>query len=116
MSQNWKIEYYKTPLGAEPIYNFIESLPLKPKTKAYNTLELLTEFGIHLGFPHVKKVSGTPLWELRILGADNIRIFYIAISERTFLLLHGFMKKSQKTPTKDLNIALKRLREYKTRD
>jgi len=112
MIQTWKIEYYKTPTGTEPVYDFIESLPLKAKTKIYNTFELLTEYGIQLGLPHVKKLIGTPLWEIRILGDDNIRILYVTITRKTFLLLHGFIKKKQKTSLKDINVALSRLRTH----
>lgn len=60
-------------------------------------------------------MTGTPLWELRILGEDSIRVFYIAIMESTFLFLHAFKKKKQKTPKKEIDIALKRLEEYKMR-
>lgn len=115
MTPNWKIKYYKTPSGAELIYSFINSLPQKAKTKIYNTFELLTEFGVRLRLPHAKKITGTPIWELRILGQDSIRILYIALPNQTFLLLHGFVKKKQKTSLQDINIALRRLREQTTR-
>lgn len=115
MNQNWKIDYYKTLSGAEPIYDFIEKLPLKTKAKIYNTFELLTEFSTHLQPPHAKKLTGTPLWELRILGENSIRIFYLAMTGKTFLVLHGFIKKTQKTPRQEIVTALKRLREYLSR-
>ncbi|MBU1327004.1 type II toxin-antitoxin system RelE/ParE family toxin [Patescibacteria group bacterium] len=51
--------------------------------------------------------------ELRILGGDSIRIFYVATSGRAFLLLHGFIKKSRKAPKKEIKVALTRLKEYK---
>lgn len=109
----WNIVYYESPSGGVPVYDFIESLNPTAKSKVSNTFDLLTEFGTKLGLPHVKKVTGTELWELRILGGDSIRIFYIATSGRTFLLLHGFIKKSQKVPKKEIKIALARLKEYR---
>jgi len=111
----WKIEYYSTPSGRTPVQEFIEELLDKPRSKVYNTLELLAEFGLRLGLPHTKKVINTPLWELRVLGEQSLRFFYIAIVGQAFLLLHGFAKKSQKTPKNEIKIALERLREYQRR-
>ena len=114
-TEEWNIVYYESLGGNIPVYDFIESLSPVAKSKVSNTLDLLTEYGIKLGLPHVKKVAGTELWELRILGGDSIRIFYIATSGRAFLMLHGFIKRSQKAPKKDIKIALARLKEYKFR-
>jgi phage-related protein len=60
----------------------------------------------------ILKIIGTDLWELRILGKDNLRILYIAVTGRTFVLLHGFKKKKNKTPQKEIKIAESRLTEY----
>src|SRR3990167_8861553 len=112
----WKIKYY-TPRsrGVSTIYEFIESLSEKAQSKLINTFDILTQYGIQLREPHVKKVTGTALWELRILGEDSLRILYIAIRQSTFLFLHAFKKKKQKTDRKSVKIALKRLEEYQTR-
>ena len=110
---NWKIIYYK--LGNQnkfPVYDFIESLDLKSKAKISISFDLLEKYGINLGMPHVRKLKNYDLWELRILGGDNIRIFYVAIRDRKFLLLHGFIKKKQKTDAKEIKIALNRLNDY----
>lgn len=112
---DWKILFYESPSLDTPVQNFIDGLELKAQSKVYNTLELLTQFGIRLGLPHVKKVTGTDLWELRILGSDSVRIIYVAMTGKTFLLLHGFIKKKQKTPTRELTVATKRFDEYRAR-
>lgn len=114
-NKDWNIIYYESSSGDIPVYDFVERLSPTAKSKVSNTFDLLIEYGIKLGLPHVKKVTGTDLWELRILGGDSIRIFYIATSGRVFLLLHGFIKKSQKAPKKEIKIALARLKEYKSR-
>lgn len=111
MKSEWKIEYYKSRRGDEPVLKFIESLPVRSQTKIKATLKLFEELGIQMGFPHVKKITGTPLWELRVLGESAVRIFYVAKIDRVFWLLHGFIKKTQKTPDRELRIALKRARE-----
>ena len=112
MDDKWKIELYENASGDKFVEEFFESLDAKANLKIERALELLETFGIAGGYPHVKKLTGTDLWEYRILGADNIRIFYVAITGRTFLILHGFKKKKQKTPTKEIRIAGERLQEY----
>ena len=111
----WKIDYYKTSSGREPVQEFIENLPEISRSRVHNTIELLAEFGPILKMPHAKKVTGTPLWELRILGEASIRFFYVAKIGQSFLLLHGFTKRKQKIPKKEIKTALDRLREYKSR-
>lgn len=71
----------------------------------------LQEYGLSAIIPNVKKLSGTPLWEIRILGQDNIRILYVTIEKNAILVLHGFIKKKQKTPPKEIKIALLRYKE-----
>lgn len=78
-------------------------------------LDLLEEYGLEGAYPHAKKLVGTSLWKLRIVGADSIRILYITITGKIFLLLHGFKKKSQKTSPKEIRIAQTRLNEYQSR-
>ncbi len=115
MEEKWKIEFYKTATDKSPVDEFVEQLNVKAQNKIVQVIGLLKEFGINLGMPHSKKVIGTPLWELRLLGSDNIRIFYITQSGKTFLLLHAFRKKKQKTDRKEIKIALDRLLDYKSR-
>ena len=100
--QNWKIKVYESPNGEKPVENFIKSLDERAQLKVTRTLDHLEEFGLEGAYPHVKKLIGTPLWEIRIIGADSIRIFYVTVTGKVFLLLHGFKKKTQKTPSKDI--------------
>lgn len=115
MEEQWKVLLYSTPQGDKPVNEFIRSLELKAQTKVYNALEFLKSYGISVGPPHIKKLTGTNLWELRILGSDSIRILYVAITSKTFLLLHGFKKKKDKTPPKEIGIAEDRLAEFRSR-
>ena len=115
MEGKWKIEFYKPINAKSPLDEFVNSLDVRVQSKIVDVLSLLKEFGIKLGSPHSKRVVGTTLWELRILGSNNIRIFYIAQSGKTFLILHGFQKKKQKTDKKEIKIALDRLSDYKSR-
>lgn len=115
MDKKWKIGYYKTTSGKSPVKQFIDKLEVKAQTKIFDTFDLLKEFGVNLSLPHTKKVVRTPLWELRIVGQDSIRIFYITQTGKVFLLLHGFQKKKQKTDKKEIKVALSRLGDYQLR-
>lgn len=115
MDNKWSVKVYESPSGDKPVEEFIKSLEEKTRLKVSRTLDLLEEFGLEGTHPHVKKLAGTSFWELRILGADSIRIFYVTVTRKVFLLLHGFKKKKQKTPNKEISTAQKRLDEYKLR-
>ena len=66
---------------------------------------------IVLGLPHVRPL-GEKLWEMRLTGRDGIgRVIYTAAAGRRLVVLHAFVKKTQKTPRKAMNLALKRLKE-----
>lgn len=115
MDQKWKIIYYQTLEGKIPVFEFIQDLDANAKEKVIRAIDLLVEAGVTVRLPHVKKLAGTLLWELRTLGQDNIRIFYAAVVNKTFLLLHSFQKKKQETDRREIKTALKRLNEYKSR-
>lgn len=89
---------------------FLDTRP-SVKLKALRILSSIEEFGLTAAIPHIKKLTGTPLWEIRILGRDSIRILYVTRSQKQILLLHAFEKKTAKTPLKEIGIALTRFAE-----
>lgn len=116
IDQKWKIIYYQAlTQNSSPVFDFIQDLNPSAKSKVINAIDLLEEFGVRVDPSRAKKLTGTDLWELRILGQDSIRIFYVAVTGKSFLLLHGFLKKKQKTDQKEIKIAINRLIEYKSR-
>lgn len=112
MDAKWKIELYENASGDKLVEQFFESIDNKANLKIERAFELLETFGIDGGYPHIKRLTGTHIWEYRILGSDSIRILYVAITDKTFLILHGFKKKKQKTPIKEIKVAEERLKEY----
>lgn len=76
-------------------------------------IELLAVYGVELGMPHAKML-GNGLLELRVRGRREIRILYIHVAAAQIVLLHGFVKKTQATPKKELQLARKRQQEMKT--
>jgi phage-related protein len=68
-------------------------------------------FGPDLGMPHTRAM-GQGLFELRIKGAEGVvRVFYCTVVGRRIVILHQFRKKSEKTPRKELDTALRRMKE-----
>ncbi|MBI2430971.1 MAG: type II toxin-antitoxin system RelE/ParE family toxin [Candidatus Levybacteria bacterium] len=113
MLSTWKVIYFTTSTGENPVRNFIDNLNPKQQAKILRIFMYIQEYGLQSIIPHVKKISGTPLWEIRILGKDNIRVLYVIHIQQEVLVLHGFIKKKQKTPKKEFGIALKRYEEWK---
>jgi len=79
--------------------------------KIVHQIRALEEYGLTPTNPYLKKLTGTPLWEARILGKDNARIICVAFVNREVLVLSIFRKKTDKTPQKEINISLKRYKE-----
>ncbi len=90
---------------------FIDSLPGIDRAQCGHVMELLIALGKRLGMPHSKKIN-SELWELRTKGAHSIRLFYGVIGGTAYLV-HGFIKKSNKTPKREIDTALKRLYNLK---
>ncbi len=108
----YKVGFYKDQRGYEPVVDFVKSLPVKHRAKAIKTIDLLAEFGRDLKEPYAKHIEDE-LWELRIKqGSDISRIFYFAEIGSSFVLLHGFVKKTEKTPVKELERARRYLDDY----
>ncbi|MBU4098500.1 type II toxin-antitoxin system RelE/ParE family toxin [Patescibacteria group bacterium] len=83
------------------------SLDKIPLDKCLRLIDLLKMFGNKLSMPYSKKIS-TNLYELRIRGQQEVRIFYCFYRDKA-VILHHFMKKSQKTPRKEIEVALSRI-------
>ena len=85
--------------------SYITSLEKPAIAKVVRTIELLELFGPKLGMPHTRKIGN--IHELRIHGKQEVRILY-AFWKGDIVLLHGFTKKSQKIPRKELSTALQK--------
>lgn len=106
---SWKVKFFQTTRGKLPVKEFIEEQNMVEQTKIAHAIKLLTDSGPFLKPPYAKKVKDK-LYELRISGSVEIRIFYTIYNDE-YYLLHLFKKKSQKTPSREINTALGRIRE-----
>lgn len=109
------VEFYKTAAGREVVAEFLDTLPPKDMAKVFRDIDLLAEFAPDLYEPYTKHIDG-PIWELRSKFSSNIyRIFYFIWRDNKLVLLHGFTKKTQKTPPREIQTAKIRLADYETR-
>jgi len=115
----WKIDYYIKENGDIPVKEFIKILPKKHSAKVLWEIDLLEELGTTIKEPYAKPIKGKKykgLWELRIhQGSDASRVFYFLPVGNKFILLHGFLKKTKKTPVSELETALSYMNDYKRR-
>lgn len=103
----WKILLFETNRREKPVEKFINSLDPNTIAKVIHNIDLLEKYGNLLRMPHSKRLA-KDLYELRVKGKVEIRILY-AFRSRNIFLLHAFKKKSQKTPKREMAIALKRI-------
>ena len=119
MSDIFDIDFYKMENGKIPVQYFLYSLEPKLRAKAFRDIELLKNLGNELREPYVKPIKGENnkgLYELRIkFSSDIARIFYFTYCNNKYILLHGFIKKSMKTPPKEIERARKYMEDYKRR-
>lgn len=112
----WTVEFYCDESGREPVVKFLDSLPVDARAKVTRLLELLARYGVLLKEPYTKQVRGK-VRELRVmdpLGA--VRVFYFAYTGKRLVLLHGFLKKTAKTPMRELDMAELRMQEFLVRN
>jgi len=116
---NWEIEYYQKENGEIPVEDFLLSLAPKLRAKAYSDIMLLKRLGINIRAPYSAPIQGEKykgLFELRTkFSSDITRIFYFLYDKNKFVLLHGFVKKTNKTPERELERAVKYKEDYESR-
>lgn len=101
------INFFRTEQQAEPVRAWLKKLSIEEKLIIGTDLKTI-QFGWPIGMPLVKHV-GNGLWEARSsLPQGKISRILFVMHNNTIILLHGFIKKSQKTPPKELDLAKKR--------
>jgi phage-related protein len=109
---NWTIEYYRDSKDKEPVKEFIDGLPEKSQAQVMGKIELLAKYDVLLKEPYTRHIKGK-IWELRIVVSKGYsRIFYFSYTGKRFVLLHAFLKKTDKTPPAEIDIAEKRMRDF----
>jgi len=102
--------------GNEPVKDFILEQPDGAVAEILHVFKLLREFNIQLGTPYIRKIDRSGLREVRIKhSSDLYRIFYFAYTGQRFVLLHSILKRSDRTPEGDIELAVERMNNYKAR-
>ena len=105
---NWGITYCR-----ESVQDEILDLPAGLLARYLRYVERMEVYGPDLGMPHTRAM-GDGLFELRLKAAEGIaRVFYCTMIGKRIVILHQFIKKTDKTPPKELAIARRRMKEVK---
>ncbi len=105
---SYSILYYN-----EQVQEGIMNLPATLQARYIGLTNRMIVYGPNLGLPHTDSF-GSGLFELRLKGAEGIaRVFFCTLVKQEIVMLHSFIKKTQKTPGKELKIAKERMKELK---
>ena len=106
------VRFFKTETGREPVREWL--LSLREEEKWLIGVDIKTvQFGWPLGMPLVRRLS-PGIWEIRTRLENRISRVLFTVFESQIILLHGFIKKTQKTPRDDLNLAIKRMKQIRS--
>lgn len=106
-AMTWRVDILNETVAAE-----IAALPADMQARFLRVAERIADLGLErVGEPHVKHIQGK-LWEMRMTGRDGIaRALYVTATGRRVVVVRAFVKKTQKTPRAEIEIALKRAEE-----
>ena len=104
----YEILYY-----SDKVAEAVASLPLALRARYFHLTDRMEQHGPDLGMPHTRAMKGG-LFELRVKGAEGIaRVFYCTMTRGKIVILHSFIKKTDKAPGHELAIAKKRMKEVR---
>ena len=114
--QEFEIVFYDKPDGSEPVKVFLLSVDDKMRARLIKTIELLAQNGTALRMPYSKHlVDG--IFEIRAKVGSNIsRVLYFFVIGKRIVLTNGFVKKTQKTPKNEIELAKKYRNEFLNRE
>jgi len=107
----WEIRYHDEKLQEAAL-----ALPAGLLARYLHLTDRMVQYGPDLGMPHTRAM-GTGLFEMLLKSQEGIgRVFYCTLLNRRIVMLHQFVKKTEKTPPKELAVARKRMKEWKDAD
>ncbi len=114
--QEYEIVFYDKPDGSEPVKEFLLSVDDKMRARLVRTIELLAQNGTTLRMPYSEHlVDG--IYEIRAkIGSNISRVLYFFVIGKRIVLTNGFVKKTQKTPKNEIELAKKYRNEFLNRE
>lgn len=110
--RNFIVKFYQKDDGTYPAEEFIRSLDLKMMVRLYGIIDILEEKGNLLREPYSKYLEDG-IFEIRAkIGTNITRVLYFFYHGREIILTNGFIKKTQKTPKKEIELAKKYRNDY----
>gem|GEM_PF-124472 len=110
--EQWTVELYTENENTESKESIVEKelkeFGTKQFSKVFRIISLLEDYGLELGGDYLEHIQGK-LWQLRV---DRVRVLYFTFTGRKIVLLRAFMKKTAKTPLREIGIATKRMDKY----
>lgn len=107
-----RVAFYRSESGSEPTRNWLKGLTKEDRRTIGEDIKTV-QFGWPLGMPVVRKLE-PGLWEVRSRLNNRIARVFFTMHQEKMVLLHGVIKKSQRTPTTDLNVARQRAATLET--
>jgi phage-related protein len=105
------VRFFKTETGNEPVREWLRSL--SDREKRLIGIDIKTvQFGWPLGMPLIRSLC-PGIWEVRTKLDNRISRVLFTVFENQIILLHGFIKKTQKTPKDDFNLAIRRMKQVR---
>jgi phage-related protein len=111
MNTAWEVVLYSSKDGRDSVVKEIDNFGENDSTKVYKVVELLKTYGHSVLETHIKHINGK-IWEIKI---DRYRVLYFLYENQHYILIRAFMKKTQKTPQKEIKLAEKRYADYISR-
>jgi hypothetical protein len=109
---SWQVDFFVDERGHAPVEEYLTRLPVQHRAKVLALIKMLEQEGPNLPFPYSSQVRGK-LRELRTQqGKDKLRILYFGDARRSFVLLHGIVKRSAQLPEEDIGIAETRMEQH----
>ena len=114
--QEFTVFFYRKPDGSEPVREFLLSVDEKLRARIFRTIDLLAQNGTALRMPYSEHITDG-IFELRVKsGSDISRVLYFFVIGRKIVLTNGFIKKTQKTPKNEIELAKKYRNEFLNRE
>ncbi len=112
MKKSFDVEFYEKENGEVPVKSFLLSLNDKMLAKIFRIIDVLQDYGPKVRMPH-SKALGDGLFEIRAKqGSDISRVLYFFYIGKKIILTNGFVKKTQKTPKGEIELAKKFREDY----